>query len=346
MATAPDHGAATKGRIMVNARAIARLATLAVGLGIGMAVAAIPGVAVADSSADWLGDLFADAALPAPVDPGLNLAISIDGYSLLSDGTASADSGSGDVAIAFGDGAYASAEGGTGDFALADGTDALAQSGGLSTDAGANDDTAIDIGNNSGPDDAAWAGNSDLNGGSDGGTGSGDTAIDIGNNSGFFDGSVSGADGLVGGTDGGTGNDDIAIDVGNNTGDVDGPWTVAGNDNFAISLGNDTIVGEGAIASNGNSNIAEGIGTNTYAYADTGNSNIAFVFNPFGTDESDAYAGFPGNSDLSAVFGDGLQSTSATGGDYLYDILSPAGDLPGTAAATSGGLLAELLSLF
>jgi len=46
------------------------------------------------------------------------------------------------------------------------------------------------------------------------------------------------------------------------------------------------------------------------------------------------------------VFGDGLSSTSATSGDYLYDILSPAGDLPGTAAATSGGLLAELLAVF
>jgi hypothetical protein len=46
------------------------------------------------------------------------------------------------------------------------------------------------------------------------------------------------------------------------------------------------------------------------------------------------------------VFGDGLASTYASGGDYLYDILSPAGDLPGSAAATSGGFLAELLSLF
>jgi hypothetical protein len=52
-----------------------------------------------------------------------------------------------------------------------------------------------------------------------------------------------------------------------------------------------------------------------------------------------------GNHDFSAVFGDGLTSTYATGGDYLYDILSPVGDLPGSAAATSGGFLAELLSL-
>jgi hypothetical protein len=328
---------------MANTR---RLGALAVGLGIGLAMAATPVVAEADSSVGWLGDLLGGGALPAPAVPDLDLAISIDGYSLISEGTASADSGSGDIAIAYGDGAYASAEGGTGDFALADGSNALAQSGGLSTDTGANNDTAIDIGNNSNFDDAAWAGNSDLDGGTDGGIGSDDTAIDIGNNSGVFDTTLAGAAGLAGGTDGTGGNGDTAIDIGNNTGNLDGPWTVSGNDNYALSLGNDTLDGEGAIASNGDSNIAEGIGTNAYAYADTGNSNIAFVFNPFGTDESDAYAGFPGNYDLSAVFGDGLTSNSATGGDYLFDILSPAGDLPGSAAATSGGFLAELLSLF
>jgi hypothetical protein len=331
---------------MVNARAIARLGTLAVGLGVGLAVASTPIVAVADSSVDWLSELFGGMALPAPAVPDLNLAISIDGYSLVSSGTASADSGSGDIAIAYGDGAYASAEGGNSDFALADGSEALAQSGGLSTDTGANDDTAIDVGNNSiDGDDAAWAGNSDLNGGTDGGTGSGDTAIDIGNNSNFFDSSVAGAGGLVGGV--GNGDNDTSIDIGNNSGGVDGPWTVAGNDNFASSFGDDTSVGEGAVAGDGDSNIADSVGPNAYTFADGGNSNIAYVFDPFGTGAgSEADAGAYGNSDLAVVFGDGLTSTSATGGDYLYDILSPAGDLPGTAAATSGGFLAELLSLF
>jgi hypothetical protein len=61
---------------------------------------------------------------------------------------------------------------------------------------------------------------------------------------------------------------------------------------------------------------------------------------------SGSFAGFTGDSDLSAVFGDGLHSTSAEGGNFLYDISSPFGDLPGSAAATSGGFLAELLSLF
>ena len=330
---------------MVNTQAIARLGTLAAGLGIGLVVASTPVVAVADSSADWLSDLFGGVALPAPAVPDLNLAISIDGYSLVSEGTASADSGSGDIAIAYGDGAYASAEGGNSDFALADGSEALAQSGGLSTDTGANDDIAIDVGNNSiDRDDAAWAGNSDLNGGTDGGTGSGDTAIDIGNNSDFFDSSVAGAGGLVGGV--GNGNGDTAVDIGNNSGGVDGPWAVAGNDNFASSFGDDTSVGEGAVAGDGDSNIADSVGPNAYTFADGGNSNIAYVFDPFGTGVgSEADAGAYGNSDLAVVFGDGLTSTSATGGDYLYDILSPAGDLPGSAA-TSGGFLAELLSLF
>ena len=296
---------------MANARGVARLGTLAVGLGIGLAVASTPVAAVADSSADWLNDLFGGAALPAPVVPDLNLAISIDGYSLVSEGTASAVSGKGDIAIAYGDGASASAEGGNGDIALADGSDALASAGGLSTNTGANHDTAIDIGNNSG----------------------------------FFDGSVAGAGGLVGGV--GNGDHDTSIDVGNNSGGVDGPWTVAGNDNFAGSFGDDTADGDGAVASDGDSNIAEVVGPNTYAFADAGNSNIAYVFDPFGTGAgSEADAGVYGNFDLSAVFGDGLTSTSATGGDYLYDILSPAGDLPGSAAATSGGFLAELLSLF
>jgi hypothetical protein len=330
---------------MANARGVARLGTLAVGLGIGLAAFATPVVAVADSSTDWLNDFFGGAALPAPGVPDVNLAISIDGYSLVSEGTASAASGKGDIAIAYGDGASASAEGGNGDYALADGSDALASSGGLSTDTGANHDIAIDIGNNTGFDDAARAGNSDLDGGTDGGTGSGDTAIDIGNNSDFFDGSDAGAGGLVAGV--GNGNGDTAIDVGNNTGGVDGPWAVAGNDNYAGSFGDSTIVGEGAVAGDGDSNIAEAVGLNTYSFADGGDSNMAYVFDPFGTGAgSEADAGAYGNSDLGVVFGDGLTSTSATGGNFLYDILSPAGDLLGTAAATSGGFFAELLSLF
>jgi hypothetical protein len=41
----------------------------------------------------------------------------------------------------------------------------------------------------------------------------------------------------------------------------------------------------------------------------------------------------PGDYELARVFGDGLSSSSATGGNYLIDLLSPFGDLPGCAAA-------------
>ena len=57
-------------------------------------------------------------------------------------------------------------------------------------------------------------------------------------------------------------------------------------------------------------------------YADAGNSNIASVFDPFGIGAgSEADAGIYGNDDLSAVFGDGLTSSSATGG-FLAELLS------------------------
>jgi hypothetical protein len=279
---------------MVNSRGFARLGMLAVGLGIGAAVASTPGVARAD-----------------------DFQISIDGMDLFSTvgNTATAYSGSGDIAIAYGDGASASAVGGTGDFALAAGSDADAGAGGsdvyngipgFTGDTGADDDTAIDIGNNTGGlDTGSFAGNADAAGGpADGGSNSGDTAIDIGNNSYvpdgnvYEDGSRAGAGGLLGGI--GDGNDDTAIVV----------------------------------------------GPNSFAGVGSGNDDVGSVFDPSGTDGSTAIVGFSGDSDLGAVFGDGLHSTSAEGGNFLYDIMSPFGDLPGSAATTSGGLLAELLSLF
>jgi hypothetical protein len=299
---------------VVSARGVARLGMLAVGLGIGAAVASTPGVARAD-----------------------DFQISIDGFDLFSTAgnTATAYSGSGDIAIAYGDGAYASAEGGTGDYALADGGGANAVSGGISGDTGADDDTAIDVGNNSGGlFDGAFAGNGDLGGG--GGTGSGDTAIDIGNNGSIQDGSFAGAGGLVGGS--GNGNGDTAIDIGNNISLVRGSEAYDGNDNYAVLSGDDSQ----SFAFFGNNNVADVVGPHSSAYAGEGNDNVGYVFDPSGTDGSDAFAGFPGDSDLSAVFGDGLHSDYATAGNFLYDILSPSGDLPGSAS----GLMAELLSLF
>ena len=299
---------------MVNSRAISRLGMLAVGLGIGAAVASTPGVARAD-----------------------DFQISIDGMDLFSQvgNTATAVSGTGDFAIAFGDGAYASAQGGTGDFALADGSGAEALAGGLSGDTGADDDSAIDIGTNTGLfGDGSFAGNGDLEGGQGSGTGSGDTAIDIGNNSGLYDGSRAGAGGLLGEP----GDDDTAIDVGNNTGTEDGSAAFAGNDNYAGVSGDNSE----SEAEFGNGNVADVVGPNSFAGAGDGNHDVGYVFDPSGTDGSDAYAGYPGDSDLSAVFGDGLNSMSTFGHTDFYDIMTPSGDFPGTVS----GLLAELLSLF
>jgi trimeric autotransporter adhesin len=132
---------------MMNARSSARLATLAIGLGIGAAVASTPGIAAADA---------------------LDFQISIDGYDLLplEGNGATATSSFGDIAIAFGAGSYASATGGVGDFAEAIGTHSNASAGALagSNFDTANFDTAIDIGDGGGPGTGAYAvnGSNDL----------------------------------------------------------------------------------------------------------------------------------------------------------------------------------------
>jgi len=357
---------------MVDARGLGRLGMLAVGLGIGAAVAHSP-VAVADSSSDWLASvdsLLGGLSVPAETaSSGLDIQISVDGTDLFSttDNTATATSGQGDIAIAIGDGASANANGGSGDFAFADGSDASANAGGVSTDTGANNDTAIDIGTNSGSDNGAYAGNADLIGNTEAGagTGSGDTAIDIGNNNGLFDGSIAGAGGLFGG--GGNGDNDTAIDFGNNTGtdggadaydgnrnyaSESGTTTSAGaeagggNDNTVIDATSNTTPGDGSTVGDGNGNFTFADGpANSTANAFEGNNNIAYILDPFGSTASGANAGFGGNDDLAAVLlTDG--DANAQGGQFVYDIITALGNETGTAASTSGGFLSELLSLF
>ena len=119
-------------------RRVNAIGMLTFGLAIAAAVGATPGVASADSTgldpidptAFDPSALFADSASSIP---GLNLAISVDGYTLFESGTATAYSGTGDYAIAYGDGSDAEAgapgDPGTGDFAFADGTDSTASSG-------------------------------------------------------------------------------------------------------------------------------------------------------------------------------------------------------------------------
>jgi hypothetical protein len=156
---------------------LARLGMLAVGLGVGAAVAALPGAASADSSTDWLSavdGLLGSAALPAADSSGLNMAISIDGMSLFQSGTAFAYSGTnGDIAMATGanDTAYAF---GTGNYAAVYGSNDVGVAGGTTAAnaAGSSGDNVYIDGDN----DSAFAGG--LNGIDDGAeiTGSNDAA--------------------------------------------------------------------------------------------------------------------------------------------------------------------------
>jgi hypothetical protein len=347
---------------MASTRGLARLAGLSVGLGIAAAVAQTP-VVWADSSTDWLSSidsLLSGGAVPAS-SSGLDMAISFDGISLVQDGTATAHTTAGEfgLAIAEGSNAYASATGGTGDYALADGTNALAFAGGEPGDTGADHDTAIDIGNNdlpsTGAPDGAYAGNSDLGGGS--GTGANDTAIDIGNNAngasgGGNEGAFAGGGGL-GGVAGG-GNNDTAIDFGNNSGLDDGADAVGGNNNYASESGSMTGYDEGAFsgfggdnntafsdasyttefggvyAEVGNDNYAAVLGPeNSVATVFDGNSNIAYVIDPLGSTASYADSGYGFSSELSGVlFAEGT-SAAVTAND-VYDVITALGHLSGT----------------
>jgi hypothetical protein len=327
---------------MVNTSGIARLGMLAIGLGIGAASAHAP-VASADASTDWSSsiDSLLGGALPAADPSGLDLAISFDGYSLFSDGSAVADTGAAgngsfDFAIAYGDGATATATGGNFDFASADGINALAAAGGYSGSTGDDFDTAIDIGNN--PDDkfdnGAFAGAGNLAYHNDPGLGSGsyDTAINIGNDGVDTqnDGAFAGAGGLIG--LGGDGDHDTAINFGNDSGIGDGADAVDGSNNSASYFGNISGFGESAYAAHGDNDIASVVGSGT-AYsggtfdpAVVGNNDIATVFDPFGTAGGYSVAGaddmlnLPGNFDIAAAFGDGF-SPEATGANYLVEIL-------------------------
>jgi len=368
---------------MVDARGIARAGLLAVGLGVSAAVISAPGSASADSSSAWLSDLIGGLSIPAAAPSTLDLQISIDGFDLFSKtgNEATATSGSGDIAIAYGVGANASATGGVGDFAYAQGSNAFAAAGGSSTDTGANYDTAIDIGNNDAPTvgtqpDGAAAGNADLIGNVSGATGSDDTAIDIGDNTSYN--GIGGYDGAFAGgapmfTESGNGNGDTAIDIGDNSGFDNGSFAVFGNNNYAGDSGSNTGFLEGAYAAAGNGNTAladtsyttygqafAGEGDNNYAdvlgpdnsiaVAGGGSHDVSYILDPFGTTASTALsgAGSDGGSgmyDLAAVlFTDG--TANATNGDYLYDIVTALGNETGTAAATVSALLAELASLF
>lgn len=275
---------------MINAHSLGRLGLLAVGLGIGTAVATSPGIASADSS-DWLSsidNLVSGLTVPALSSPDLNLAISVDGYSLFQEGSATATSSTGDIAIAYGDNADASATGGILDFAFAN---------------GAQSDAAV-----SGSFDTATA------------TGAGAGAA-----AGFADAGATGGDfdyaAALGNWDearAGIGSYDAALVVGN-----ENQFTPAqafaeyGNGNLAVDV--DT-------GSNGINTAEAGGFVDTMPHVPTdvlANNDVAVVV---GDNASAAVAGtdfatgIVGNFDLAAVFGDTLEA-SAGGSNYLVDIL-------------------------
>jgi hypothetical protein len=355
---------------MVNTRSIARLGTLAVGLGIGAAWAHTP-LASADTSSDWLTsvDGLLSGAVPA-ADPAAvtDFQISFNGTDLFptlgNEATATTVAGEYGLAIAFGDGADAYAAGGTGDYALASGTNALALAGSLTATAD-NFDSAVDIGNNADPssyegaDFGAYAGGASLIGSTDTGTNSNDTAIDIGNNSpiSFLDGGNAGAfagdGGLVDSI--GAGDSDTALTFGNLTGFSDGSAAVGGNSNYADASGSETGDNEGAVAGFGNNNSAiadtnyttslDGVhavdGNNNYAYVDgpsnstglafDGNGNIAYVSDPFGA------VGSPDSATAGGGFSNDLAevlfahgNATADSANLLYDIVSLFGNFTGS----------------
>jgi hypothetical protein len=266
---------------MSYAKAIGRLGLLAVGLGIGGAVAATPGIAAADTT-DVDAAAFDPSALigdPAPADSGLNLAISVDGLTVFQSGTANAYSEIGNFSVAYGDGSTASAgdpqDPGIGDVAFADGDGSSAYS-------GIGDfDSATAIG--SGSQAVAYAG-------------SGDSAL---------------ADGT----------DTTAIVSGEYTSGTPNTVDLATNDSYASAIGNGDFAYAGSglpgedspTAATGD--IATIFGDNSEAYSGVGNFDLAEVLGS----GSEASAGL-GNFDLAGVLGDSLTAT-ASDGSYLFDFM-------------------------
>ena len=119
---------------MRQAARVGRLGMLAVGLGLGAALASTPEIASADPSTDplsWVDQVVSGISIPADTASPLDMQISISGIDLFStvDNTATATSGFGSFAVAIGDGADANASGGLLDFVFADGTDSTADAG-------------------------------------------------------------------------------------------------------------------------------------------------------------------------------------------------------------------------
>jgi hypothetical protein len=332
---------------IVNTRGLARFGMLVIGMGIGVA-APYAAVASADTGSDpfgWLADLGLSAAAPQViVEP--NLAISFDGYPLLSDGTATANTASGDfgLAIAYGSDTHADASGGFGDFAAVDGTDSTATTAGFDGTASGTLDIAVAQGTGSfaeadtGYLDAAFA------------SAGGQAFAGIGEAPGTSGiGDLASASGAGSQAFGQSGDFNTALANGANT----NAEAQIGNGNFASVVDPTGTKGGDVFAEFGNGNVASAWGDQTHVVAGgetfnlLGDHDVATVVG----DNSSAFSGAspsdPGSFDLAAVLFDNGANANATGGDYLYDIITALGNESGAAAATSGSsFLSELASLF
>jgi hypothetical protein len=235
-----------------------RLAGLAVGLGVGAALAATPGIAWAD-----------------------DFQISIDGMDLFPtiDNSATATSTMGDMAIAFGDGANAIATTGSGNLAVADGAGSTAEVGTFGT---SYLDSAVANGAGSvattgeGDFDTALANGAGSGAGS--GDGNGDTAFANGTDASAFAGGDSVTDGNV--TTNYPGSDDFAYALGPHTEAIGGGYfgveTPSSND-VALVIDPFGTAGSTASAGTGDYDFAAAFGDMLHAMAVAGNDMISIL---------------------------------------------------------------------
>jgi hypothetical protein len=258
---------------MLNIVALGRIGILGVGLGVGAAVASLPGIASADPTPDPnifssidVSSLLQDIFPATAADPS-NIAISVDGFSLLQEGTATANSGSGDFAIAVGNDASATATGGFGDMASASGTDATASA----TDGNFNFASASSVFSTTGG--TATAGNGSFDVAEEGGL-NGTATADNGSFDGAF--ALTGASGTAIAQ---FGNGDFANTTGDGFSSAGGTSEFIGNADYAANLG-------------------------SLMSAMAGSSDTA-----------------SGSFDIAAILASGTPDATATGGNFLVDIL-------------------------
>lgn len=308
---------------MVDARRLGQLGMLAVGVGIGPMMAATPGIASADNS-QVVSSIDPSGLFPA-ADPAqsMDFQVSIDGMDLFSTAgnSATAVSGAGDIAIAFGPGAEAIARGGYGDFAIANGTDAFAEAGDGGVGTTGNN---FDYASASGTDAAAQAGDDPNSEFADAATGnsfnsataSGDDASAYAGFDGSSDSAVANGD-LANALAGDNGSGDFASAIGGNTDAEAGEsgLAVPADGDTAIVLGNLTTAQTGLAQA-----IAGGGFSLSNVIGDGGSNDTSFTIDPFGTVGSDAVSGLGNNFDLAGVFGDDLIA-NAFATSNLVDIL-------------------------